>query len=138
MNYDYLPAALDSGRPDKATLALERVLAVNPDFAGARPDFARAYFVLGNYTRAKTEFEIVLVEPAAAGARDGREPFAAIEQRIPARRGGASGYIEALLGYDTNVNNAISESKSSCRCSAPRLRCHRPISKPATAIWVWR
>jgi len=35
--YDYLLgiAALDSGKPDKATLVFERVLAVSPDFAGA-------------------------------------------------------------------------------------------------------
>lgn len=114
VNYDYLLgiAALDSGRPDKATLALERVLAVNPDFAGARLDFARAYFALGNYARAKTEFEIVLKLNPPETARVTIENYlAAIEQRIPARRGGASGYIEALLGYDTNVNNAIGESQ---------------------------
>lgn len=114
VNYDYLLgiAALDAGRPDKATLALERVLAVNPDFAGARLDFARAYFALGNYPRAKTEFEIVLKLNPPATARVTVENYlSAIEQRAPIKRGGASGYIEALLGYDTNVNNAVSESQ---------------------------
>lgn len=114
VNYDYILgiAALDSDRPDKATLALERVLAVNPDFAGARLDFARAYFALGNYPRAKTEFEIVLKLNPPPTARVTVENYlSAIEQRAPIKRGGASGYIEALLGYDTNVNNAISESQ---------------------------
>ncbi len=114
VNYDYLLgiAALDSGRPDKATLALERVLTVNPDFAGARLDFARAYFVLGNYARAKTEFESVLKQNPPEAARVTIQNYlAAIEQRIPGKRVGASGYIEALLGYDTNVNNAVAESQ---------------------------
>lgn len=114
VNYDYLLgiAALDSGRPDKATLALERVLAVNPDFAGARLDFARAYFALGNYPRAKTEFEIVLKLNPPATARVTVENYlSAIEQRAPIKRVGTSGYIEASLGYDTNVNNATSESQ---------------------------
>src|SRR5260221_6187151 len=46
VEFDYLlgVAALDSGKPDRATLAFERVLAVNPNFAGARLDMARAYF----------------------------------------------------------------------------------------------
>ena len=44
VEFDYAlgVAALDSGKSDKATLAFERVLAVNPNFAGARLDMARA------------------------------------------------------------------------------------------------
>ena len=114
VSFDYLLgiAALDSGRPDKATLALERVLTVNPDFAGARLDFARAYFALGNYARAKTEFEIVLKLNPPQTARVTIENYlTAIEQRIPAKRTGFSGYIEAQIGYDTNVNNSVAESE---------------------------
>src|SRR5476649_1519848 len=46
VRFDYLigMAALDSGLPDKATIAFERSLAVNPDFAGARVGMARAYY----------------------------------------------------------------------------------------------
>jgi len=48
LDYDYLLgiAALDSGQPDKASLALERVLAVTPDYVGAGSILARAYFAL--------------------------------------------------------------------------------------------
>ena len=62
VQFDYLLgiAALDSGKPAKATLAFERVLATDPNFAGARLDMARAYYQLGDYTRAKTELETVL------------------------------------------------------------------------------
>ena len=70
IKFDYLLgiAALDSGKPDKATIAFERVLAVDPNFAGARIDMGRAYFQLGDFTRAKTEFETVLTQnpPPAA------------------------------------------------------------------------
>ena len=72
IRFDYLLgiAALDSGKPDKATLAFERVLAVDPNFAGARVDMGRAYYQLGDFTRAKTEFETVLTQnpPPAAKA----------------------------------------------------------------------
>ena len=72
IKFDYLLgiAALDSGKADKATLAFERVLALDPNFAGARIDMARAYFQLGDMTRAKTEFESVLTQnpPPAAKA----------------------------------------------------------------------
>ncbi|NNM80359.1 MAG: hypothetical protein HKM01_07890, partial [Gallionella sp.] len=42
VRFDYLLgiAALDSGKPDKATLAFERVLAVNPNYTAARLDMA--------------------------------------------------------------------------------------------------
>lgn len=62
VRFDYLLgiAALDSGKPDKAVRALERVLAIDPDFTGARLDMARAYYQLGDLPRARSEFETVL------------------------------------------------------------------------------
>ncbi len=64
-DYDYLfgIAALESGKPVKASLALERVLTIKPDFAGARVDLGRAYFAIGNYLKARQEFNIVLKQP---------------------------------------------------------------------------
>ncbi len=71
-DYDYLLgiSALDSGKPDKATLAFERLLATKPDFAGARLDMGRAYLMMGDRSRARTEFETVLSQnpPEAAKA----------------------------------------------------------------------
>ena len=48
--FDYLlgVSALDSGKFNAATLAFERMLAVNPNHAGARMDMARAYFELND------------------------------------------------------------------------------------------
>ena len=114
IRFDYLLgiAALDSGKPDKATLALERVLAADPNFAGARIDMGRAYFQLGDITRAKTEFESVLTQnppPAAKATIDNY--LAAIEKQESAKQTKATGYIEAFMGHDTNVNYATSQSQ---------------------------
>ncbi len=109
MRFDYLIgiAALDSGKPDKATLALERVLAEDPNYAGARLDMARAYYQLGDIQRAKTEFETVLDQNPSETARATIQKYL---DEIAAREAGKttrfSGYIEGKVGRDTNVNNA--------------------------------
>src|SRR5512141_635394 len=89
IKFDYLLgiAALDSGKPDKATIAFERVLAVDPNFVGARIDMGRAYYQLGDMTRAKTEFEAVLSQnppPAAKATID--KYLAAIEKQESAQQ----------------------------------------------------
>jgi tetratricopeptide (TPR) repeat protein len=107
--FDYLIgiAALDSGKPDKATLAFERVLAEDPNYAGARLDMARAYYQLGDIERAKTEFETVLDQNPSDAARATIQKYL---DEITARESGkktlVSGYIEGKVGRDTNVNNA--------------------------------
>jgi len=114
--FDYLLgiAALDSGKADRATLAFERVLAVNPDFAGARLDMARAYFQLGDMTRAKTEFETVLGQnPPQAARVIILKYLAEIAQREKAKLTVISAYVEAAFGRDSNVNNSTSQSQVS-------------------------
>ena len=116
VRFDYLlgVAALDSGKPGKATLAFERVLAVNPDFAGARLDMARAYYQLGDLLRAKTEFETILKQnPSAAARATIRKYLDAIAAQDPANRTRISGYVEGTVGRDNNVNNATDQSQVS-------------------------
>lgn len=113
-DFDYLlgVAALDSGRAARATLVFERVLAVNPDHAAARLDMARAYFALGDYQRSRGEFEQVLQHedtPPAARQTIGRY-LAAIEERSPGRGTRLTGYVEASIGRDSNLNSATSTS----------------------------
>ncbi|MDZ4201528.1 MAG: tetratricopeptide repeat protein [Gallionella sp.] len=113
VRFDYLLgiAALDSGKADKATLAFERVLAVNPNFAGARLDMARAYFQLGDMVRAKTEFEAVLAQnpPEAANVtiRKYLDAIAAYEQAKLTR---FSAYVEGVVGHDSNIANSTSQT----------------------------
>ncbi|MBK9160809.1 MAG: DUF560 domain-containing protein [Nitrosomonadales bacterium] len=113
VRFDYLLgiSALDSGMPDKATLAFERVLAVNPNFAGARLDLARAYYQLGDLLRAKTEFENVLKQNPPEAARVTIQKYldaiAAYEQAKLTR---ISGYIEGVAGYDSNIANSSTQT----------------------------
>lgn len=112
VRFDYLLgiAALDSGKPDKATLAFERVLSVNPNFAGARLDMARAYYQLGDTSRAKTEFEIVLkANPPDAARATIQKYLDAIESQARAKDNRLTGYLEGTVGHDSNVNTATSQ-----------------------------
>lgn len=109
VRFDYLIgiAALDSGKPDKATLAFERVLAEDPDYAGARLDLARAYYQLGDLQRAKTEFETVLEQNPSPAARATIQGYLDdIAARESGKRTRLSGYVEGSIGHDTNINNA--------------------------------
>lgn len=106
--FDYLLgiAALDSGKPDKATLALERVLAEDSTNASARMDIARAYYQLGDMQRAKIEFGTVLDENPSDAARATIQKYLEdIAARENAKKTRISGYLDGTVGRDTNINN---------------------------------
>lgn len=108
-DFDYLfgIAALDAGRPDQAVIALERVVLLEPLFAGAKLDLARAYFAVRNYDDAEREFKNVLDLNPPAGAKAVVERYmAAIAEARAAKRTQLTGYLEATLGSDDNVNNS--------------------------------
>lgn len=101
-------AALDSGKPDRATLAFERVLAVNPNAAGVRLDMARAYFALGDYVRARQELDTVAAQNPPASARLIIDKYrTAIDEREAARRTAVTGYVEGVAGYDNNITSVV-------------------------------
>ncbi len=113
LRFDYLLgiAALDSSKPDKATLAFERVLAVDPNFAGARLDMARAYYQLGDLPRAKTEFEAVLKQNPPEIARVTIQKYLdAIASYDQAQRTRITGYVEGALGNDSNIANSTTQT----------------------------
>lgn len=109
IEYDYLLgiAALDAGDAQQAVFALERVLAVNPGYLQARAEIARAYFVLGERENARREFTAVKRQgvPEAARATIDRYLSALEPQRTELR-----GYLEATVGWDSNVNSATARS----------------------------
>jgi outer membrane protein len=112
--FDYLIgiAALDSGKPDKATLAFERALAVNPDFSAARLDMARAYYQLGDMLRAKTEFTAVLKQNPSEAARLTIQKYLdAIAEEEGVKLTHVTGYVEGTIGHDSNVNYSTSQSQ---------------------------
>jgi tetratricopeptide (TPR) repeat protein len=114
IEFDYAlgRAALEAGRPDKATLALFRVLALDPGHAGALIDIGRAYLALGNYEQARVTFATLLglnpppavrgqlqsyLEQARAAGKDLSPKSAVRWQR---------GYLAATFGRSTNVNQS--------------------------------
>ena len=114
VEFDYLlgVAALEAGKPDKATLALERVLESNPNYAGARIDMGRAFMLLGDAVRAQEEFTAVLELNPPDVVRERVEGFMAeMAQRAAVAKTNWSGFFGITLGRDSNVNNAPSNAE---------------------------
>ncbi len=109
VRFDYLLglAALESGRPDEATLAFERVLIQNPNFLGARLDLARAWFALNLYDLAKEELQkLNEMNPPPSARKVIDRYLVLIEERTAVAGPGTtfSGYLEGRYGRDSNVN----------------------------------
>ena len=112
-DFDYLfgVAAIDAGEPTRAVFALERVLAVRPGHPQARAEIARAYFEMGENRVARQEFDAVRAgQPPAEVAAMVERFLSAIDSRQAANRSGVSGFLEAGLGHDSNVNSATNQS----------------------------
>jgi tetratricopeptide (TPR) repeat protein len=115
IEFDYAlgRAALEAGHPDKATLALSRVLAMDPGHAGASIDMGRAFLALGDNVRARSTFERLLALDPPPPIRAQLQAFLDIANTplVPqAGRSFSQGYLGALLGYSNNVNQAPSQS----------------------------
>jgi hypothetical protein len=117
VDFDYAlgRAALDAGRPDKATLALARVLALDPAHAGASIDMGRAYLALGDLARARATFQNLLALDPPPQIRAQLQAFVDLTETsavASAGPGGLSrqGYLAALFGRSNNVNQAPSQS----------------------------
>jgi tetratricopeptide (TPR) repeat protein len=112
-DFDYLLglAALESGRPNRATFVLERVITVNPGHLAARLEMARAYFALNDFERAEREFGFILQSAPPAEIRSLSETYLErIRTASRRRQSGLSGYVEAAFGRDTNVSAAAAQS----------------------------
>lgn len=111
--FDYLIgiAALDSGKPDKATFVFERVLTANPGLAAARLEMARAYYQLGDLPRARAEFVATMQQNPSEPTRATIQKYLdAIDgQQIGKTR--VSGYIGGTLGRDSNINYSTDQSQ---------------------------
>lgn len=113
-NYDYLLgiAALDSGKPNEAIFALERVLAVNPNHLQARAEIAKAYFAAGETAASQQEFETVRKQNPPSEVNAAIEKYLdAIEQARAGERTTVKGYLEAAGGWDSNVNSAMASNR---------------------------
>ncbi|GMV03202.1 MAG: DUF560 domain-containing protein [Burkholderiaceae bacterium] len=106
-DFDYLLglAALDSGEPGQAVIALERVLMARPDFLQARAEIARAYFALRERENARREFETVAAQTIPEQARQVIGQYLdAIRRTDDATQSRFAGLVEIEAGHDSNVN----------------------------------
>jgi len=109
--YDYLlgMAALDAGRPGEAIFSLQRVVANEPEFSGARMELARAHYEAGELKASRTQFEYLLTQSPPQNTRSIIERYiAAIDGRGPGG-GGVRPFIELGAGYDSNANGSTGE-----------------------------
>ena len=115
IRFDYLfgTVALDSGKPDRATIALERVLALDPNFAGARLDLGRAYFAMGSDDLAKEEFEgVARADPPENVRQIVAKYMEAIEARKKRELPSFTGYAEGGGGTDSNISAVAADFSS--------------------------
>lgn len=107
-------AAVDSGNADIGLLALERCVVMVPNSLSLRAELARAYFLLGEDQRARVEFEAVRgAGPAEPVRRTIERYLDAIATREARRKPGASLYIDAGAGADSNVNGGVTSANIS-------------------------
>lgn len=114
LDFDYLlgQVAIDAGQPLQAVFALERVLDQKPDFAPARAELARAYFMIGENEAAKAEFKQAKQAEMPAGSKKLIDRYlSTIDERILGGISRSSAYVSAGLGYDSNVNTATATSQ---------------------------
>lgn len=101
-------AAIDSGHAPKGVLALERHLLTNPENDRARLEVARGYFILGEDARAREEFHAVRAKnppPAVLATID--RYLDALRAREGRYQTTSRLYVEAGLGWDSNVNAGV-------------------------------
>lgn len=107
-DYQLGVAAIDSGRYGEAIIALQRVLAVDPDNAPARAELARAYVLAGDVDTARAEFATVVDDPSLPDPV--RQRFTglvrSLDRQIAGGGSDVSGFLDARVGYDDNVNAA--------------------------------
>lgn len=107
--YDYLfgLSLLDSGQPGQSVFAFQRVLAVDPNFAGARMELARAYFDMSEYELARAEFTTLQTLSPPANVQSTIDKYlSAIRNRTLRDKRGFSGYVQLGAGNDSNANSA--------------------------------
>ena len=116
VEFDFLYgwAALESGNPNEAVFALERVSAVAEDDVlreRARLELARAYFVTNNLGAAESLFNGVLENDPPPNVQQNIQAFLLlIEARRDAQEASINWTISSVIGYDDNINSATSNA----------------------------
>jgi tetratricopeptide (TPR) repeat protein len=112
--FDYLlgVAALDSGRFSEAIFCLQRSLAVEPAFSGARMELARAYYEAGNEGLAKPLFVMLLDEDPPPAVRDVLHKYIdAIDAIPPPPKSRLIPFADVKFGHDSNANGSTADQQ---------------------------
>ncbi len=119
--YDYLLglAALDAGQPGIASFALERVLVVDPDHAGAKVATARAYIAMRKLDQARELLTQVAQSKAPEATRSEAQRQLA---RLSWARNDIRGHLALTLGYDSNVTSATDERNQAIPAQGGTIR----------------
>jgi tetratricopeptide (TPR) repeat protein len=109
--FDYLlgMAALDTGRPGEAVFSLQRAVANEPGFAGARMELARAQYEAGEIEAARTQFDYLLTQSPPERTRAVIKRYIAAIEGRGSSSGGLQPYFELGAGYDSNANGSTSQ-----------------------------
>ena len=117
ISYDYLlgVSAVNAGKPDRATLALERVEVASPQYGDVRMWLGIAYFQSGDSVRSKKAFEGLLAQPvlSAQTKSTADQYLAAIKQQDDtkalaekkAKQPYLVGMVELGVGSDSNITS---------------------------------
>ncbi len=108
-NFDFVYglAALESGRPDEAVFAFERVAINNPEQQRVRLELARAYFLSQNYAASETLFTEVLATNPDENVRANIEAFLQLIDQAQSSTESVLNFSLAInAGTDSNINSA--------------------------------
>ena len=108
IDYDYLlgVAGVESGNTTRGAFALERVLALDPTNKNARAEMAKAHFILGEIDASKAEFNNVLNQSPDVETKKTIDKLLNAIDKIEGTTTTFGAYLEAGLGYDSNVSSA--------------------------------
>ncbi len=122
-HFDFLlgVASVNSGHFPQGVLALERHLAVVPANDRARLELAKGYYELGDYMRARREFEFVLrYNPPKEVQANIQKYLDAMQTReVITSRATSRSYLEVGLGHDSNANTGTFNSQIEIPFSGP-------------------
>lgn len=103
-------AAFESNRLERASLAFERALTVNPDFDAARIELGRTLLRLRSYDLAEKEFQRLLTRPLAPEIKKTLEEYLnAITKARAKERLAVNTFVELGGGRDSNLSSTTND-----------------------------
>jgi tetratricopeptide (TPR) repeat protein len=106
-------AALEAGRLERAAIAFERALVVDPDFDSARLELGRTYLRMGSLDLAEQEFRRLEPRTPTPQGKQLLASFLTEIARLKSRQKfAASGFVELGGGRDNNISSTTADFTS--------------------------